>query len=304
MIKMMLGIVLEISAFAMLLLSELWNLPLTFCLFIHINGVYFFTTGLDRHLVKIELRREMCFFFSLIFPIAGMAGMLFYILVLKKIETRIKVPQAEKRPAADHAVPHEGRVFLENDAFGSLQSAFVRRMSSAIPDFETHEYYSEAFPFLLETEYSRLEQTLYARIKELERETGSETDEKKRRLAADLMIEYVDLFHTDRCLREQFLKQAFSIYRDLNVRSGGEKEILEKLIEITFQRNELKACLHYCESMRKVETMHSGTLLRMGECFFRLREFKKLATFAREIVSSPVMAPVVKEIAQMWYRYG
>jgi hypothetical protein len=58
------------------------------------------------------------------------------------------------------------------------------------------------------------------------------------------------------------------------------------------------------ERLRRADTWNVNALLRLGECHFRLRDYRKLAALAKEIVGSQAVPVAVKEIAQMWYQYG
>ncbi len=323
----LLGAALEIAAFAVLLLSELLKLPLTFALFAHLNAVYFFTRGFDRRLVEIHLRRELCFFFALIFPLAGMVGIVFYIMVLNRLVSRLNLSEAAAAPA-DAPPPDDDAAFLEDDYFSALASAFVRRVSAPLLNHEVWHRTEDTPPvgYFREKEYWRLEKDLAGKIREyeaaclpdhpgdsgLERSSAGEADRaapagagpdpEKRLLLADALVEYVTLFHADPRLREHYLERARELCRG---KSGvDEPAVLERLVEIAFLDGRDRECLAQCEKLRRLDAWNTGALLRQGECLFRLGEYRKLAHLAREIVGHQAVPAGLREIAQMWCQYG
>ncbi|MBN2351573.1 MAG: hypothetical protein JXD23_03315 [Spirochaetales bacterium] len=314
----LLGAVLEIAAFSVLLLSELLRLPLTFALFAHLNAVFFFTKGFDRRLIEIRLRRELCFFFALIFPLAGMVGIVFYIAVLKRLESRLNLTAAAAAPPASPPPAIES-AFVEDDFFSSLSSAFVRRVD--VP-FMRHDVWHNAeqtppVRHYREREYWRREKELSEKIRELEalvssrepgngageKEGGSDVPEAKRDLA-DSLLEYVTLFKADARLRERSLARAKNLYLERGGEGDAEKPVLERLVEIAFLDRRNRECVALCEKLRRLDALNTGALLRQGECLFRLREYRKLARLAREIVDNQAVPAGVRDIAQMWCRYG
>jgi hypothetical protein len=300
----LLGVALEIAAFAVLLLSELWNLPLTFALFAHLNAVYFFTKGFDRRLIEIRLRRELCFFFALIFPLAGMVGIVFYIVVLNRLESRLNLSAAVAAPAAPQPRDEES-AFLEDDYFSSLSSAFVRRVSVSAARHDAWHRAEDTPPvdYYREKEYWRREKELAARIRDCEAAEPAIGPETKR-LLADTLLEYVTLFHADPRLREHYLLRAGDLYRETGDHERGDRAALEKLVEISFQNRRYKECVSWCDALRRVDAWNAIALLRLGECHFRMREYKRLAGLAREIAGSQAVPAGLKEIAQMWCQYG
>jgi len=303
-----LGALLEIAAFAALLLSELLRLPLTFALFTHLSAVFFFTKGFDRRLIEIRLRRELCFFFALIFPLAGMVGIVFYIVVLKRLEARLNLTAA----AAAHAAappPAAESAFIEDDYFSSLSSAFVRRVN--VP-FMRHDVWHDAeqtppVRHYRERDYWRREKELVEEIREREetlsaREAeGAPVSSGEKRLLADSLLEYVTLFNADPRLRERYLEKAKALYLE---EGEADKPVLERLVETAFLDRRDRECLALCEKLRRLDALNTGALLRQGECLFRLREYRKLGRFAREIVDNQAVPDGVRDIARMWCHYG
>jgi hypothetical protein len=243
----LLGAALEIAAFAVLLLSERLKLPLTFALFGHLNAVFFFTRGFDRRLVEIRLRRELVFFFALIFPLAGMVGIVFFILVLKNLEPRLNLTdsaaaQAGAPPASDEAA------LFEEDYLPSLSSSFVRRVGTPLAHHEAWHAADAAFPVdhYREKEYWRREQELASAIRERERDAGETVDPEAKRLLADLLIEYVSLFQADPRLREHYLDWALDLCRETGDAERDERTALERIVEIDFQSGRYKECASGC----------------------------------------------------------
>lgn len=326
--RVLLGVSLEAAAFAVMLLSESWGLPFTFALFIHLNAVFFFTRGFDHRLHLVHLRREVCFFFSLIFPLAGMAGIGFFILVLKRIEPRIRLPETGPVISAPAQLASEETAFLEDDYFSSFGAAFVRKLTAPLHHPEAWHSVSESFPVdcFREGEYWRRETELSQRISALEAEreavrkeavlhygesgraeAGREALERERAMdkhLADTLLEYVTLFQADPCLREHYLSRAAEIYNEMGVLAPEDILLLEKQIETNFLSGRYRECLLLCEKLRRLDSWNVTALLRQGESHFRLREFKKLSALAREMAGGQAVPAAVRELARMWSSYG
>jgi hypothetical protein len=325
--KVLLGACLEAVAFAVLLLSESWRLPLTFALFAHLNAVFFFTRGFDSRLHLVHLRREVCFFFSLIFPLAGMAGIGFFILVLKRIEPRIRLPESGPVISAPAQLASEETAFLEDDYFSALDTAFVRKVTAPLHHPEAWHSPDESFPVdrYREAEYWRREKHLSERIRalevdlafvqteaaahygELSRPGGNDPAarelETKKKLA-DTLLEYVTLFRADPCLREHYLRRASAVYSELGALAPEDVSLLEKQIETSFLNGCYRECLGFSKKLRQIDTWNVTALLRTGESLFRLREFATLAAFSREVADGQAVPAAVKEPARMWSVYG
>jgi hypothetical protein len=342
--KILLGAGLEILAFAVLLFSESWGLPITLSLFAHLNAVFFFTKGFDERLHLVHLRREICFFFSLIFPLAGMAGIGFFILVLKRIEPRIRLPEAAPLINAPAQLASEETAFLEDDYFSSLDAAFVRKVTAPLHHPQAWHNLADSLPVdsYREVDYWRREKTLSARIRDLEAELAAVEAENTgpvggaptaaagpagaapapeaanpvaaaalaaresdtRRRLADTLLEYVTLFQADPRLREHYLGRAADIYGELAVLAPEDTALLENLVETAFLDGRYRECLAHVEKLRRLDSLNVTALLRSGESLFRLRDYRKLSGWSREISGNQAVPAAIRELAQVWSAHG
>jgi hypothetical protein len=100
-----------------------------------------------------------------------MAGIGFFILVLKRIEPRIRLPEPAPVIGAPAQLASEETAFLEDDYFTSLEAAFVRKVTAPLHHPEAWHSLSDSFPVdcCRENEYWRREKELSERMRALER---------------------------------------------------------------------------------------------------------------------------------------
>jgi hypothetical protein len=118
------------------------------------------------------------------------------------------------------------------------------------------------------------------------------------------LLEYVTLYQAEPHLRDDYLRRASDIYSELGVLAPDDVSLLERQLEAFFLSGRYRECLGFSEKLRKLDTWNVTALLRMGESLFRLREFKKLASFAREAAGSQAVPAAIRDLARMWSVYG
>lgn len=306
MLKLLLGIGLQIIAFAVFLLSEFFSLPFTLALFAHLSAVYFFTHGLEGRLIEINLRRELCFFFTLIFPLAGMAGILFYVFILKRIEHLIVLPPAKLNAASEPDKHVTGPVSLEEDSPFEISQAFVRRLPWELSSGDTLTQSSE-IPFdqrCRETDYLQLEHELSGRIALLEETLAARPDGRPRLSLARDLLAAATLLRADPALRRRYLKTAGELCDGITDETVSPQELQTVRFELLFQEGNDKACVTLYDEMKKKPQADIHILLRVAQCLARLKDFRKLAVLSRLLHDRPDCPEKVRELTRMWVRHG
>jgi len=302
--KTLLGISIELAAFFILVLSEQWNIPLTFAILTHLWGVYFFTKGLDPRLSEIQFTRELCFLFAFFFPIAGMAGLLFYLFILKKVDhTVIKGFSHDESGLDDEKNKLAMDTVIEYIELPTIPAAPLRRIrmlpSGRGPDDGQDNDYVTADDYEAETAgYTERIAVLQKSLLEKPK------DESVMIECADVLYEYASRLALDKYETGHYLDEARKLYEALVEIRGQECTLLEKIMNIHFLLGAYTSCMSFCEEIISLDSGNSMAHARLMECCFRRKNFKLLAQVAKRAKTGVKNSSAVRELAEMWCQYA
>ncbi|MBN1523057.1 MAG: hypothetical protein JW904_01135 [Spirochaetales bacterium] len=315
--KTILGIIIELAAFVILIFSERWGIPYTFAVYAHIWGVYLFTKGLDLKLSEIHFTRELCFLFAFFFPIAGMTGILFYLFVLKQIDDTVL--GAFSHSDDDFAGQEKGEnanTIIEYIQLPSLPAAPLRKnqIDTLFGTLLSHEH--DIATGLLDRE--KMKNTYYT-VDEFENEqakyrkkinsleslcANNPSDIGQINALANIHFEYATTLVDDHHIRKLHLQKAMKLYESVIDSVGNELYLLEKLLHIHFFLDDINGTLGYCKEILKRDPAYSPAHLRLMECFYHKKDFKRLAQAAQNARQILKANDFVRDIAEMWHTYA
>jgi hypothetical protein len=275
------GIGLELLALAGIVLHDLFQIPVIFGILLHIGAVYLFTRGIETWLHKIRLIREVCFLLCLLLSIYGMLGILFQIFVLKKIRILTFVLK-DQQPQADPEQPQPGTAFL-----------FESEPAPGLVNFNLKKVRYDSFPgngrvlacnYFHSARYKQLVQETLARIEALKKETEKDPDnhEPLQELAASY-LDYAAAFETEKAVKQKYLLEAKMIYEKLLQQHDEDQKLLAQLMEIQFLLGKYDKCKELCKKLLARDRVHEQAVVRLAECYYKKREYKKITELAGTI---------------------
>jgi len=302
MTRLVTGLALELLAVAVFLVAEYFKLPFTLALFIHLCAVYLFTRALDGRLLEINLPRQLCFFFTLLFPLSGMIGVLFYIFVLKNIEEHIVLkPAAKHQPSLTSPCEKKNEIW-EEDSVIALKDSFAFRLPYSLLFHDVLEVApADNFTtYLLEKDLEELKEKLNSKVR-IGKASLSSTSEKKELLAyITALLALAALSQTEPVFAKQYLTEALELWQANFKEQDLQDDELTVLAELYFLKGDFKACEKLYQQARKKDKFNLHLSLRVAEGFYRLKQYKKLKELLISFSELPACPEKIKELVSVW----
>lgn len=302
MTRLLAGLALEVLAVVVFLVAESFALPFTLALFIHLCAVYLFTRALDGRLLEINLPRQLCFFFTFLFPMSGMLGVLFYIFVLKKIEEHIVLKPAAKHQLSLSAPCEQKSEIWEEDSLVALQDSFVFRLPYSLlfrDNLETAPT-NNFNAYLLEKDLEAVKEDLNKKLRLLKSSLTATPDKKAFLAYIETLLSLAALSQTEPVFFKQYLTEAFDLWQ-ANVKEHDLRdEELTILTELYFLKGDFLACEKLYQQAQKKGQFNLHLFLRVAEGFYRLKKFKKLKELLISLQQQHDCPEKIKELASLW----
>ncbi len=296
------GIGLELVGLAAVVLHDLFQIPVIFGILLHIGAVYLYTRGIEPWLYKIRLVREVCFLLCLVLSIYGMLGILFQIFVLKKTKI-LTYTLKEKQALSNPVQPQPGTAFLfESEPVPGLGNFNLKKVRcDSIPGngrVLACNYFNSA-------RYKQLVREYLARMEDLKKEIKKDPDnhDTRRELAA-LYLDYASSLETEAAVKQKYLLEAKMFYEELLQHNDEDQKLLAQLMEIQFLLGGYKECEGLCKKILARDRVHEQAVVRLAECYYKKREYKKITELAGTIKALVKKPEDLKYFTEIWASDG